>query len=143
MVYIRNIRLNYQSEIRIFGASEDEREREMPLRIGRIGNGNALSDERRIAMTATHCPETAIREPLPLNLISSVVAKTAALLRAVRNRRELYHLGQMNDIELADIGLRRGDLFEAVETPFHADATGRLNTIVSGRSAEEIARRSF
>lgn len=85
-------------------------------------------------MTAINCPEPAIHEPLPLNLASQIFARTTGLLRAVRNRRELYHLGQMNDIELADIGLRRGDLFEVVEVPFHADPTGRLNKIVSARS---------
>jgi uncharacterized protein YjiS (DUF1127 family) len=134
MFYIRNIRLNYQSRFHIFASSEDKGAiATHPLRIGRIGHGSALSDERRIAMTATHCPETTLHQPLPLNLAATVVAKTAALLRAIRNRRELYHLGQMNDIELADIGLRRGDLFEAVEGPFHADPTGRLNGIVSAR----------
>jgi uncharacterized protein YjiS (DUF1127 family) len=134
MLDIRNIRLNYQSRFHIFASSEDKIAiATHSLRIGRIGKRNALSDERRIAMTATHCPETTLHQPLPLNFAATVVAKTAAILRAVRNRRELYHLGQMNDIELADIGLRRGDLFEAVDGPYHADPTGRLNGIVSAR----------
>lgn len=92
-------------------------------------------------MTETNCTEHTIRQPLALNLAAAVVAKTTALLRAIRNRRELYHLGEMSDIELADVGLRRGDLFEAVESPIHVDPTGQLGLIASARAHEISARR--
>ncbi len=93
-------------------------------------------------MTTTNCTEHTIRQPLALTLAASVVAKTNALLRAIHNRREMYHLGQMSDIELADIGLRRGDLFEAVEGPVHVDPTGRLGAIADARARESLARRT-
>jgi uncharacterized protein YjiS (DUF1127 family) len=92
-------------------------------------------------MTTTNCTEDTIRQPLALTLAAAVVAKTNALLRAIHNRREMYHLGQMTDIELADIGLRRGDLFEAVESPVHVDPTGRLGLIADARAQESLARR--
>jgi uncharacterized protein YjiS (DUF1127 family) len=88
---------------------------------------------RRIAMTATECTETQSSRPLALNLVSIATAKVAALFRATRNRREMYHLGQMSDVELADIGLRRGDLFAVAEVPLTIDPTGRLNAITASR----------
>jgi uncharacterized protein YjiS (DUF1127 family) len=92
-------------------------------------------------MTTTNCTEHTIRQPLALTLAAAVVAKTNALLRAIHNRRELYHLGQMTDIELADIGLRRGDLFEAVEGPIHVDPTGRLGVKAEARANAGFTRR--
>lgn len=84
-------------------------------------------------MTATQCTETQASRPQALNLVSLVTAKAAGLFRAVKNRREMYHLGQMSDVELADIGLRRGDLFEVSEIPLTMDPTGRLNSIAASR----------
>ena len=92
-------------------------------------------------MTATQCTETHINRPLALNLVSIVTAKVAGLLRAFRNRRELYHLGQMSDVELADIGLRRGDLFEVAEAPLAIDPTGRLGAIAARRVRETAMGR--
>ena len=66
----------------------------------------------------------------------------AAAFRTLRNRREMYHLGQMSDVELADIGLRRGDLFAVSERPLSVDPTGRLNALARKRASEEIARSS-
>lgn len=91
-------------------------------------------------MTATECTEAHVSRPLEFNLASFLTAKVASLFRAVRNRREMYHLGQMSDVELADIGLRRGDLFEVAESPLSAHPTGRLEVLVRGRSCEEMAR---
>jgi uncharacterized protein YjiS (DUF1127 family) len=96
--------------------------------------------KRRTAMTASECTETHASRPLALNLVSIVTAKVASLFRAVRNRREMYHLGQMSDVELADIGLRRGDLFAVSENPLGADPTGQLNALVRGRASEDFAR---
>ncbi len=92
-------------------------------------------------MTASDCTETQTSRPLALNLVSIVTAKVAALFRAVRNRREMYHLGQMSDVELADIGLRRGDLFAVTEIPLAVDPTGRLNAITAKRAREQAMGR--
>ena len=92
-------------------------------------------------MTTIDCPQTTTRQPLALSLAAALVAKTNALMRAVRNRREMYHLGEMSDIELADIGLRRGDLFTAAENPLTIDPTGRLGTLADSRIREDFARR--
>jgi uncharacterized protein YjiS (DUF1127 family) len=92
-------------------------------------------------MTASECTETHVREPLALNLVSILTAKLASLFRAVRNRREMYHLGQMSDVELADIGLRRGDLFEVAEAPLTIDPTGRLSAITASRLHDKVIGR--
>jgi uncharacterized protein YjiS (DUF1127 family) len=84
-------------------------------------------------MTATKRTETHVSRPLAHNLASIVSAKVASLLRAVRNRREIYHLGQMSDVELADIGLRRGDLFSASQCSMTKDPTGRLCSAAANR----------
>ena len=63
--------------------------------------------------------------PLALNLVSIVTAKVAGFLRSIRNRHEMYQLGQMSDVDLADIGQRRGDLFAVSENPLGVDPTGR------------------
>jgi uncharacterized protein YjiS (DUF1127 family) len=84
-------------------------------------------------MTATECTETHASRPLALNLVSIAAAKVASLFHAIRNRREMYHLGQMSDVELADIGLRRGDLFAVAEAPVTIDPTGRLSAIAAVR----------
>ena len=92
-------------------------------------------------MIATQCTETHTSRPLALNLVSILTAKVTHLLRAVRNRREMYHLGQMSDVELADIGLRRGDLFEVAEAPLTIDPTGRLSAIAAGRLHDKAIGR--
>ena len=92
-------------------------------------------------MTANECTETHISRPLALNLVSIVTAKVAVLFRAIRNRREMYRLGQMSDVELADIGLRRGDLFEVSEAPLAIDPTGRLSAIAARRVGETALGR--
>jgi uncharacterized protein YjiS (DUF1127 family) len=96
--------------------------------------------KRRKTMTATECTETHASRPLAFNLVSFVTAKAAGLFRAVKNRREMYHLGQMSDVELADIGLRRGDLFAVSETPLTIDPTRRLGAIANGRIHEDFTR---
>jgi uncharacterized protein YjiS (DUF1127 family) len=93
-------------------------------------------------MTTTDCTQTHIRRPLALTLAAGVVAKTGELMRAFRNRREFYRLGQMSDLELADIGLRRGDLYAVSENPLKLDPTGRLGAIAEGRVREDFARLS-
>ncbi len=63
------------------------------------------------------------------------------LLRAIHNRRETNYLGQMSEVELADIGLRRGDLFEVSESPLKTDPTGRLSAIAASRLDDKAIGR--
>jgi uncharacterized protein YjiS (DUF1127 family) len=67
-----------------------------------------------------------------------VLQRFFAFGRALKNRREIYRLGAMTDIELADIGLTRSDLHVAVRSPLGIDPTARLGSIVSAR--EDAAR---
>lgn len=62
--------------------------------------------------------------------------------RAWRNRRDFYRLGEMSDMELADIGLTRADLHVAIDLPFGSDPTVKLRAITDGRlrSVEDLAR---
>lgn len=69
------------------------------------------------------------------------VNSVACFYRSWKNRREFMRLGEMTDAELADIGLRRTDLYAAVGLPFGADPTARLNAIVHERS-ETISRQA-
>jgi uncharacterized protein YjiS (DUF1127 family) len=63
-------------------------------------------------------------------------------LRAWKNRREFYRLGEMSDTELADIGLTRADLHVAIDVPFGSDPTVKLRTLASNRAtAAHLARK--
>jgi uncharacterized protein YjiS (DUF1127 family) len=64
-------------------------------------------------------------------------------LRAWKNRREFYHLGQMSDAELADIGLTRSDLNVVVDLPFGSDPTVHLGALADARQRdiETMARK--
>lgn len=72
-----------------------------------------------------------------------IVNAVANFLRAWRNRREFYHLGQMSDAELADIGLTRSDLTVVVDLPFGSDPTAHLGTLAEARlrEVEAMARQ--
>ena len=67
----------------------------------------------------------------------------SAAVRAWKNRREFYRLGEMSDAELADIGLYRTDLHVGVGQPFTIDPTARLGALVEARviGGEDAARR--
>ena len=65
------------------------------------------------------------------------------LLKALKNRREFYRLGDMSDAELADIGLTRADLHVVHGHPIGTDPTATLSLIVRRRAEdEEAAARS-
>lgn len=70
-----------------------------------------------------------------------VVNFLANAFRAYKNRRAIYHLGELSDTELADIGLRRADLHVAYRVPFGVDATERLGVIAEARAEEALARQ--
>lgn len=91
-------------------------------------------------MNTIDCTQTPIRRPLALTLAAQVLAKVGDVMNAYRNRREFYRLGQMSDLELADIGLRRGDLYAVSENTLTLDPTSRLGALAEGRIREDFAR---
>ena len=76
-------------------------------------------------------PMTASSRPA---IFARVFQRAFAFARALKNRREIYRLGAMTDIELADIGLTRSDLHVAVRSPLGIDPTARLGSIASARA---------
>lgn len=75
-------------------------------------------------------------------LVQRVTNAMADFLRAWKNRREIYRLGELSDHQLADIGLTRGDLHVAWRTPISEDPTATLGTLAGARlAAEDAARR--
>lgn len=94
--------------------------------------------------TFDHATETMQVASRPV-FAARVVNSIANFFRAWKNRRAFYHLGEMSDAELADIGLTRSDLSVAIELPFGADPTARLGALVEARisRAEAMARSSY
>jgi uncharacterized protein YjiS (DUF1127 family) len=77
------------------------------------------------------------------NTVARLVQVAAKLLKAFKNRREFYRLGELSDAELADIGLTRADLHVAYGHPFGTDPTSALTVIAQRRiDDEEAAARS-
>jgi uncharacterized protein YjiS (DUF1127 family) len=77
------------------------------------------------------------------NIVVRLVQVAVKLLRALKNRREFYRLGELSDAELADIGLTRADLHVAYGHPLGSDPTSALSVIVQRRADdEEAAARS-
>jgi uncharacterized protein YjiS (DUF1127 family) len=83
------------------------------------------------ALPATAAPRTAI--------FARVFQQVSAFARALKNRREIYRLGAMTDVELADIGLTRTDLHVAIRSPLGTDPTTCLGSLASAR--EDAARQ--
>ncbi|MGB3390389.1 MAG: DUF1127 domain-containing protein [Pseudaminobacter sp.] len=93
-----------------------------------------ICDEAHETMRIETRPAFAVRV---MNAVSD-------LYRTWRNRRQFYRLGEMSDVQLADVGLTRADLHFVVDLPFGVDPTSRLNAIVSARTelqVEDLARR--
>lgn len=76
-------------------------------------------------------------------LVNRATAWVANSYRAWKNRRAFYHLGEMSDVELHDIGLVRGDLAVPVDLPLGYDPTSHLGKVARRRiNRMEIAARS-
>ncbi len=58
--------------------------------------------------------------------VNAVIVWVAAAVRAWKNRRAFYQLGEMSDAQLHDIGLTRADLFVPTDLPFTQDPTAQL-----------------
>ncbi|MCO5160354.1 MAG: DUF1127 domain-containing protein [Mesorhizobium sp.] len=85
-------------------------------------------DRTPFPLTGTTRPAVAVR----------VVNAVVRILRAWKNRREIYHLGAKSDCELADIGLTRGDLHVAWCEPFGVDPTTTLGALAEARSIQAM-----
>jgi uncharacterized protein YjiS (DUF1127 family) len=75
---------------------------------------------------------TAPSQPLAFARVSYAQRAWAAaskLWTIWRNRRDFRRLGELNDLELADIGLRRSDLMLVSELPLSEDPTTRLGML--------------
>lgn len=74
-------------------------------------------------------------------LASRVVITVANFIRAWKNRRAFYRLGEMSDTQLADIGLSRTDLKVAIQ--LGTDPTTHLGAMARARTGEGRAHRSL
>src|SRR5215212_7020337 len=70
--------------------------------------------------------------------VGIVVARTRQLAQFVRNRRDAVTLASLDDRMLADIGLTRGDVRDAVSEPVWRDPTAVL---VSRAQERRVNRR--
>ena len=82
------------------------------------------------------------RAMTPAAFLARTIGRVAQVVKAWRNRREFYRLGEMTDAELADIGLTRADLSVVVGLPLSVDPTAQLGVIANARirSIEEGVR---
>lgn len=74
-------------------------------------------------------------------ITAAVVNAVSTWLRAMRNRRAVYRLGELSDWELADIGLTRADLNVVWRAPLGIDPTEELGSIAAARILKEDAAR--
>ncbi len=82
-----------------------------------------------MTLDAARRTELLARAPRSMHWRRLIRAIAAALLQAVvavRRRRELARLSDLDDRLLADIGLRRGDLRDAHSVPLFQDPTSIL-----------------
>ena len=93
--------------------------------------------------TIAHATETMQSQRVRLRPVARSSNAVSNFLRAWKNRREFYHLGEMSDAELADIGLTRSDLSVAVDLPFGSDPTAHLGALAEARlrEVEAMARQ--
>jgi uncharacterized protein YjiS (DUF1127 family) len=88
-------------------------------------------------MATIHASQTVHRAASPVVSSAARLANAVSnFLRAWKNRREFYHLGEMSDSELADIGLTRSDLNVVVDLPFGSDPTVHLGSLAEARLRE-------
>ena len=87
-------------------------------------------------MAAIHATQTMHEAARSASAAASIVNALANFLRAWKNRREFYRLGEMSDAELADIGLTRSDLTVAIDLPFGSDPTAHLGSLAEARQRE-------
>lgn len=93
--------------------------------------------------TIAHATDAAHAARPGASSVARLVNVVLNFLRAWKNRREFYRLGEMSDAELSDIGLTRSDLSVAVDLPFGRDPTAHLGSLAEARlrEIEAAARR--
>jgi uncharacterized protein YjiS (DUF1127 family) len=97
--------------------------------------GFVLPTEIEMSMTtATAFAGTPGHAPL----WTRVARGTVRMIRLWKNRRAIYQLGELSDTQLADIGLRRGDLLVAYNMPLDVDPTERLGVMASARARNAL-----
>lgn len=79
----------------------------------------------------------------PTSITERAVNLVSTLFRFWKNRQALHALGALSDAELADIGLRRVDLFAASASSFFRDPTEQLSAVAKARvlEGEQAARQ--
>ncbi|SJZ97117.1 DUF1127 domain-containing protein [Consotaella salsifontis] len=65
--------------------------------------------------------------------VSVLYAACGAIVRAVINRRQAQRIGELPDHLLTDIGLKRDDVYEALNQDWREDPTYRLALTASQR----------
>jgi uncharacterized protein YjiS (DUF1127 family) len=89
--------------------------------------------------TITMTPPTAAKTFARIaELAGTVALRTVNFLRAYFNRRDLQVLAGFDDRMLADIGLTRGDVRDAVAEPLWRDPT---NILVTRAQERRLSRR--
>ena len=91
--------------------------------------------------TLYHAPETIEAAGRP-SIAVRVGTWIVNFLTAWKNRRVFYHLGEMSDSELRDIGLTRGDLSIALDLPLASDPTAHLGAMARKRCDEQLRRHA-
>jgi uncharacterized protein YjiS (DUF1127 family) len=86
--------------------------------------------------TMVHARETVHGTRPAVAPVVRIANAVSNFLRAWKNRREFYRLGEMSDTELADIGLTRTDLSVAIDLPFGRDPTAHLGALAETRQRE-------
>ena len=83
-----------------------------------------------IEMSITHQQTAAA---FPVTLFARAVKAVAGTFRRFSNWRDFRRLHEMSDHELADIGLERSDLFDAMDRRVSLDPTRYLDSLVRSR----------
>lgn len=91
-------------------------------------------------MTTLFTPQTIEAAGRP-SIAERVATWTVNFVTAWKNRRAFYHLGEMSDSELHDIGLTRGDLSVVLDLPFASDPTAQLGAMARRRSEQQLRAR--
>lgn len=73
-------------------------------------------------------------------IVTSALSRLAALWIHLRNRRQVNDLLVLDEYLLRDIGVARGDVFEALSNPFVNDPSSLLAAAANRHRAVERAR---
>ncbi|MCB8838013.1 DUF1127 domain-containing protein [Aurantimonas sp. VKM B-3413] len=77
-------------------------------------------------MTITARTRTPTLTKAPLTNVRVFVEAARAIVKTIVNRRQAKLLAEMPDYLLKDVGIRRDDIHNALQTVWHEDPTYRL-----------------